>query len=539
MNQCSRPWRPVAYVILPAILLAGCGPDVSDIAVRPAAAPRAATPTVPPAPPPAEADISPPVGCPFEKDHDVWEVCYMQGVKVGYAHARIRRVMVDGRPLVELQWNTRLKVVRFGEPVEMGSELTSRETTDGHLVDFAETQRLGPTPVRVEGRVDGGQLVLTKTSEGKSRTVRLDWSKLTSGHQAIEYSLAARPMTPGEIRNLRALLPSFDQVATVRLAARAVEPTRLLHGTYQLLRIDNTTWFEDGQTVEARLWVDRKGEVLKTELPILQQEIFRASRDEALEEIKPGKMDLGLDTLVPLARPLADPHRARRIRYRITLADGDPAGALVAGASQQVKSLGPDVAELTVWAVRPDRPAKIDLPEADRPTLDDVNPNSLVQSDDERVRAMAAEATQGKTDAWSKAVALERYVHETIADKSLSHALASAAEVAGTREGDCTEHAMLLAAMARAAGLPARVAMGLLYFEREEEPKGVFGYHMWTEIYVDDRWIPMDATLGLGGIGAAHLKLAHSNLKDGNALSSFLPVVKVLKRLKIEVLESQ
>jgi hypothetical protein len=62
---------------------------------------------------------------------------------------------------------------------------------------------------------------------------------------------------------------------------------------------------------------------------------------------------------------------------------------------------------------------------------------------------------------------------------------------------------------------------------------------MWTEIHVGDRWIPMDATLGLGGIGAAHLKLAHGSFKDANVLGSFLPVVNVLGRLKIEVLEVQ
>jgi hypothetical protein len=62
---------------------------------------------------------------------------------------------------------------------------------------------------------------------------------------------------------------------------------------------------------------------------------------------------------------------------------------------------------------------------------------------------------------------------------------------------------------------------------------------MWDELYIGDRWIPMDATLAQGGIGAAHIKLAHSNLKGASAYSSFLPVAQVLGRLKIKVLEAE
>lgn len=527
-------------LILLAVVPAGCGPSVSDNAAPPSrssetAADRAA-PLEQPAviPPAAPSDAAPPVGCPYDGDRDVWEVCFIQGNKVGHTRAQTRRVMVDGRELVELQWTARLKVVRFGQTAELGIDLTSRETADGRLVDFTETRRLGPSPTRVEGRVEKDLLILTKTSEGKTVTENRPWSDRTGGFQSAEYSLAARPMKPGETRVIRALLPGAEQV-TMRLEARGLEPTALLHGVHQLLRIDSTTWSGDAPPIEGTLWADARGEVLKNRVAV--QEVFRADRAEALDESELGKIDLGLDTVVPVDRPIPDPHHTRRIRYRISLADGDPARAVTMGVSQQVKPLGPHAAELTVLAVRPDRPKTLADLRTDRPTLDDVNPNSLVQSDDATIRQMAAEATRGTTDAWSKAVALERYVHEAVRDKTFSHAMASAAEVARTREGDCTEHAVLLAALARAADLPARVAVGLVYFDRGEDPRHVFGYHMWTEIYVDDRWIPMDATLGQGGIGAAHLKLAHGSLKDANLLGSFLPVVNVLGRLKIDVIE--
>ena len=94
---------------------------------------------------------------------------------------------------------------------------------------------------------------------------------------------------------------------------------------------------------------------------------------------------------------------------------------------------------------------------------------------------------------------------------------------------------MFLAGLARACGIPARVAIGLVYLEGTQS----FFYHMWTEVYVEKRWIPVDGTLGLGGIGADHLKIAQSNLNGASAYSAFLPVVQVAGRLKIEIIDEK
>ena len=62
-------------------------------------------------------------------------------------------------------------------------------------------------------------------------------------------------------------------------------------------------------------------------------------------------------------------------------------------------------------------------------------------------------------------------------------------------------------------------------------------YHMWTEVYIGRRWTAIDGTLAKGGIGVGHLQLAHSNMAGVAAYSSFLPVVQVIGRLRVEVLE--
>src|SRR6185369_10048111 len=160
-------------------------------------------------------------------------------------------------------------------------------------------------------------------------------------------------------------------------------------------------------------------------------------------------------------------------------------------------------------------------------------PNNLIQSDDSVVISLASSVAGDATEPREIATALEKLVKQKIRLKDFSQAFATAAEVARTPEGDCTEHAVLLAALARARGIPARVAIGLVYQPGSQS----FAYHMWDELWIGDRWVPFDATLGRGGIGAAHLKLTDSNLAGAQAYSCFLPVAQVIGQLKIEILD--
>jgi hypothetical protein len=90
--------------------------------------------------------------------------------------------------------------------------------------------------------------------------------------------------------------------------------------------------------------------------------------------------------------------------------------------------------------------------------------------------------------------------------------------------------------MLRARGVPSRLVVGLVYVE----PLGSFAGHMWTEALLGDRWVPLDATLGQGGIGAAHIRLADASFSDDDPLpfAAFLPLIRVLGRVEIHVLET-
>jgi Transglutaminase-like superfamily len=112
--------------------------------------------------------------------------------------------------------------------------------------------------------------------------------------------------------------------------------------------------------------------------------------------------------------------------------------------------------------------------------------------------------------------------------------MASARVVARDLRGDCRHYALLTAALCRAQGIPSRTAIGLLYVDR---PKPALGFHMWTEVWIDGRWLGLDATLGLGHIGAGHVKITHHSWYDTRSLTPLLPVTRVLGKLAMEVVK--
>lgn len=108
---------------------------------------------------------------------------------------------------------------------------------------------------------------------------------------------------------------------------------------------------------------------------------------------------------------------------------------------------------------------------------------------------------------------LVAFVYEHIGDKTYARSFDLASKVAETGEGDCTEHAVLLAALARAHGMYARVVFGTLVIEMEAR---LFAYgHAWTEIHNGDEWQIMDATMPSADLAAQHIRyLPVSILED-------------------------
>ncbi|NIL96882.1 MAG: hypothetical protein GTO53_05240 [Planctomycetales bacterium] len=459
---------------------------------------------------------------------DKWDVVTIGGTRVGFGHTRSIAFQENGRQLNRTEMLLTIKMTRLGQTVVTAIDLHSVETPQGELVRTRTRVTLGPTPVVAVGQVEDDQLKIRFSSLGKTTTSTLPWSPEYGGFFALEQSLKKKPLQPGQRRQLKALVPVFNQVADLQLVAEDYQQTKMLDGRLQRLLKINTVTRLGIVEIQSTMWTDPQGEVLKMYEPATQQETFRTSRQVALQDTEGIGPDLLVSTLIPV-QGLEDADRAKSVRYRVTVAGGQPVKIFPSSASQATMPAQEDQALVTVHRLKVKAKNQIDPQRGDQPTPQDRASNNWIQSDHPEVLRLAGEVLPEETSHGLLAVALERKVHQLIRKKDFTTALATAAEVARSRQGDCTEHAVLLAAMARARGIPARVVVGLVYVPA----LGAFGYHMWNELWIDGAWLPLDATQGEGGTGVGHIKLAHSNLNVGAA--AFLPVIQVMGRLDIEV----
>lgn len=463
-----------------------------------------------------------------------WAAFYLGDAKVGYGHNQCRVVEEEGRKLYQVESSSQLTMNRLGQTVTIEMKVGNAEEANGDLVRFDSEVKLANMPMKAKGTVADGKLTIEASVQGRVAKTTIDCPAGTRGIDALDRSLAAKPMKPGEERHLKMLMPMFNVIADVHLTAADYEETELLGGEKRrLLRIENEARVPGQGPLRSTVWADASGTQLKSvERGGLTVTTYRTTREIALGAEKGAPPDLiSLSIVKPEPAP-NDPHAADQVIYRLKLADGDPAKVFPSGPSQRVKSVGENEAEVAVMKVRP--ASDIGGIKIEPPGDGDRNSNVLIQSDDSKVVELAKEVAADEKDPWKLAVALEKHVRDSMKMADFSQALASAAEVARTRRGDCTEYSVLLAALARARGLPARVVVGLVYVPALDG----FGFHMWNEVWIKDRWIPLDATLGKGGIGGGHLKLADANLADGSP-TNFLPVYQVIGKLRINTVEEK
>ncbi len=152
---------------------------------------------------------------------------------------------------------------------------------------------------------------------------------------------------------------------------------------------------------------------------------------------------------------IAEPRDVRRLRVRL---DGaNLTGALVdrqgAGDLQGVgQTVDGNIVELR-------DPQSLRAGPADPDARRYLSPEPFIESDDPAIVAEAEAAVRGITGVRARAERLTRHVNAML-EKKPTVSLPSARDVLRTRIGDCNEHTALYVALARAVGIPARIAVG-------------------------------------------------------------------------------
>jgi transglutaminase-like putative cysteine protease len=139
-----------------------------------------------------------------------------------------------------------------------------------------------------------------------------------------------------------------------------------------------------------------------------------------------------------------------------------------------------------------------------RALFDDLRAETFLEVNHPEIVALATRLADGSRDPGVVAQRINRWVHDSVR-KEISIGIPSALHVLHTRRGDCNEHTQLFVALARAAGVRARIASGVAYID------GKFYYHAWPEVLLRG-WVAVDPTFGQFPADAAHLRFVLGGL---------------------------
>jgi hypothetical protein len=470
------------------------------------------------------------------REYDLWYGIYQGTAKTGYMHSQLRHVDRNGESLVELHKTMVMQGAKDSSVTQATYETTYVETPAG---DFRELTRhthtggkLATTACRVEGNV-------LKIEDPVSGNKELPWTRDTGGPNTWERILATNPPALNESRRFHALEDSFLAILPQELIGRGEETFGSGENAQTLRTFEHRITLREGQTLVYRLWIDAQGDCVRSTFPAAGLEVRKLTKEAALAA-GADPIDFVRDTLVRLEKPLANARKATWTKFRVQFENKDAAASFTASSSQAVTQVDSQTVEIVVRAIRPGINLTVPVhgvtfsPAVPADAASKA-PNHFISAADPGVVRIAESAAVHESDHFRIAVALERRVHEHIAQFDYSKAFLTAAETAAAARGDCSEVAVLLAAVLRARGIPARVVMGLVYVD---DPAAL-GYHMWTEAWIGDRWLPLDAVFPQGGCAADRIQVATTNLDQGLADLALLKLTQVLgARPAISVVES-
>ncbi|MEJ2203460.1 MAG: transglutaminase-like domain-containing protein [Gemmatimonadota bacterium] len=279
--------------------------------------------------------------------------------------------------------------------------------------------------------------------------------------------------------------------------------------------------------VHVESWVDEDGRVIRASSPLgftmekTEYELARQSQEDA--RLQAGVAldgDVILSTAVRSDVDLDNLEELEELRFRLT--GVDLTGFQLHGGRQQLRG--------DTLIVRRERWDRLDpgyrLPYPRMDLRAALEPEPLIQSDDERILDFAQRATARRASWRQDPRRVARSLTTTVygmLEKSITFSVPNAVQVLETRRGDCNEHTVLYVALARALGLPARTAVGLVYVN------DAFFYHAWPEVWLGE-WVAVDPTFGQAPADASHIRFVVGGLAQQ------VEIVRLIGNLDIEVL---
>ncbi|MCB9764652.1 MAG: transglutaminase domain-containing protein [Alphaproteobacteria bacterium] len=446
---------------------------------------------------------------------EAWMGIYFQGQKVGYAVSSDAPTSDGGRLLRN---RSAFKLAAFGDIKQVVTAGNAVVDRDGFLRRFDFFMSSDPVRIAARGEVGDDQVRIELHQAGEVETLTLDID--APPHMSL--SLGTVIASKEEIHvGDRYEVPYFDPVTLAQdtMVIRVFDVEVLPDG-------EEAYWMERSfGDLTTRVLMTPSGQVMREE-GALGMSLVRQTAEEA-QEMPEGAEPVDIISLsaVKLKGRLSNPREAHHLDMRIVGVEperlvNDPPVQVVEG--DRVILSTPLVAELPAALPRVDTDPAVAPYLAATPFLPVQHPDIQAQAD----------KLVGHIDSRREAArVLVDWVYGYL-DKAPTIGVPNALEVLQVGQGDCNEHTALYVALARAAGIPARIAAGVVFSDRLADT-GAFYYHAWPEVRLgaDGEWVPVDPTFGQFPADATHVKLVEGDLDRQ------IEIMGVMGRLGFELVE--
>lgn len=440
---------------------------------------------------------------------ETWMNILQKNTKIGYVHRQFSRTG-EGyrfRESILMQVNTMglAQEVRVLSSGDLHPDLT--------LASFNMELISGLFRFRARGGLDGKKLTLIMGTPPTEEKVEIPLQEKLYPAAGIHEAVLRENLQPGR----RKIYSVFD-------------PLTLSHRPFQITVLGEEPVTIMGREKKARkvsldfmgtrqfAWIGEDGAILREE-GFLGIQLVRVSREEALKGLSGAlSEDLTEVASIPSNAVIEKAGRLQMLRLRI---DGvNERDFFIGGGRQEIKNRIITVRKESLDNL-PDRIPQYPFSRDGRTYLEST---PFIQAQDPVIKAQVRAILLPRDTAPVKAEKLVSWVYRNIRKRPVL-SLPGAVETLKNLTGDCNEHAVLLAALARSAGIPADVEAGIVY------QNGRFYYHAWNVLYLG-RWITADATLGQMPADVTHVRFVRGTERQGD-------IIGLIGNIRLKILEQK
>lgn len=426
-----------------------------------------------------------------------WMTIFQNNRKIGYSHRRISP-QDDGYSLYE---STHMRINTMGMVQDIHVRTTGELNANMSLRAFSFDLQSSLFHFKLHGKQVGKMLTVFS---GKQKINIPVEGGLFLTSSALDAALDT-DMKPNDTKRFLIFDPSTMGQRPVHITMVGDE-TLMVMGRMTKSKKITIAFMGTSQTA----WIGEDGTVLKEE-GLLGLRLQQTTKDDALDSLGlTASTDLVEMVSISPKVTIENPVELDRLTLKIT---GIPQHLSLDGGRQSHRDGLLTITKETLPVV-PDATA------ADTGRF--TGPTPFIQSDHPAIRRIVSDIVSPEDTRVVKAGKIMNWIYTNI-DKRPVLSVPNALETLENRVGDCNEHAVLMAAMARAAGIPAQIEAGLVY------TRDRFYYHAWNALYLG-RWITVDALMGQMPADVTHLRMVRGEPERQ------LDLIGIIGKVDLEIL---